>query len=710
MTVITIGIDLGTTFSCVATIDEHGKPIVLKNEDGNSITPSVVAFERAGNVIVGDEAKNIQSLGDANVASFFKREMGNPDFYLTFYGKQYSPTDLSAYILAKLKADAEKVLGKAITKAVITCPAYFNAMQREEVKKAGKLAGLDVLRVINEPTAAAVAFGIKSEKEQTLLVYDLGGGTFDVTLMKITADEIAVLATDGNHQLGGKDWDDTLREYAVDKFQEEFAENPLEDSATANDLLVAAENTKKTLSQKTTTNFVIAYNGNKGRYEITREQFEDATKHLINQTLTLCESVLAAKQMDWKNIDGVLLVGGSTRMPQVESELKKHTDNLLHGINVDEAVAIGAAIQADLDANEKHYTLETKQSSSKSGYTLEGRRTIRDVTGQSLGMIAENADRSKYINTIIIPRNTNIPSCEVRPFQLRTSSRQDNEIEVYVTQGEGLLPSGCVILGKYVISGITHEKGKAVCDIAYHYDKSGTVEVSAKQRSTDKNLTVRKDNPGDMSWTDLCPKDRDPEPELEHVTVLLTVDTSGSMCGDPINEAIKAAHRFVNEIDLTHCSVGLMMVADRVLMLCYPTQNSKEIGRAIDTLNRPSDIPSENIYGAPLNLDAGVGNAAQPFTEARQCFDNIDGIKFMLVLADGVWDNQPYAVQEAKKCHADGIEVAALGFGGADKKFLHDIASCEENAIFTNMNQLGESFSKIAQVITEGKTELQRRN
>jgi molecular chaperone DnaK len=243
MKATTIGIDLGTTFSCVATIDEYGKPIVLKNEDGQSITPSVVAFRQDGTVIVGDEAKNIQSLGDENVASFFKREMGNPNFYFTFHDKQYSSIDLSAYVLATLKASAEKALGKPVTKAVITCPANFNAIQRREVAKAGKIAGLDVLRVINEPTAAAIAFGIKSEKQQTLLVYDLGGGTFDVTLMKITAGKIEVLATDGNHQLGGKDWDDTLREYAVSQFQEEFAANPLDDSATANDLLVTAEST-----------------------------------------------------------------------------------------------------------------------------------------------------------------------------------------------------------------------------------------------------------------------------------------------------------------------------------------------------------------------------------------------------------------------------------------------------------------------------------
>ncbi|MDR3108550.1 MAG: Hsp70 family protein [Planctomycetaceae bacterium] len=694
MKVTTIGIDLGTTFSCVAAIDEHGKPIVLKNDDGNPITPSVVAFEQDGNVIVGDEAKNIQSLGDANVASFFKREMGNPDFYLTFHGRQHSPTDLSAYVLAKLKADAEKVLGKSVAKAVITCPAYFSAIQREEVKNAGKLAGLDVLRVINEPTAAAVAFGIKSEKEQTLLVYDLGGGTFDVTLMKITADEIAVLATDGNHQLGGKDWDDTLRDYAVGKFQEEFAANPLEDSATANDLLVAAENVKKALSQKITTNFVIAYNGNKGRYEITREQFEDATKHLINQTLTLCESVLAAKQMDWKHIDGILLVGGSTRMPQVESELKKHTDKpILHGINVDEAVAIGAAIQADLDANEKHYTLETKQSSGKSGYTLEGRRTIKDVTGQSLGMIAENTDRSQYINTIIIPRNTNIPSCEVRPFQLRTSSRQDNEIEVYVTQGEGIIPSGCAILGKYVISGITHEKNNAVCDIEYHYDKSGTVEVCAKQRSTGKNLTVRRDEPGDMSWTDLCPKDRDPEPELiiEPVTVLIAIDTSGSMSGQAFILAQKAAKDFLSQMDLSHCSVGIIRAphGPKSKVILPPSQNATEIVKAIDSL-------TDTWEGEPL------------FEVIKNELADIDGQRFAVILTDGQWGSEETMIRQANECHAADIQIASLGFGSVNEPFLQAIANWD--MIMTSPERFSESFSKIAQVITEGKTELQRRS
>jgi molecular chaperone DnaK len=685
----TIGIDLGTTFSVVATIDEHGKPVVLKNSEGLSITPSVIAFN-GNEIIVGNEAKNIQSLGDANVASFFKRQMGTA-WTFTYNGNAYSPTELSSFVLSKLKKDAESVLGKSVSKAVITVPAYFNDSQRTATKKAGELAGLEVLRVINEPTAAAIVFGIKSAKDETLLVYDLGGGTFDVTLMKITADAITVLATDGNHQLGGKDWDDTLRNFAVNKFCEEFAINPLEDSATANDLLVAAENLKKVLSQRAVAAFIISYNGNKGRYDITRQQFEDSTTSLINQTITLCESVLEVKNLIWQDIDGILLVGGSTRMPQVESELKKRTDKpILHGVNVDEAVALGAAIQADLDANEKEYKLESKQKT----YSLESRRKITDVTGQSLGMIAENADRTKYINTIIIHRNTTIPGCESRPYKVRTSA--NTEIEVYVTQGEMDSPQDCLIQGKYVITGFSG-KGSDIADIEYQYDKSGIVNVAAKQRSTGKSLDICRDEIGDLGWLDLAPIDRAPVQVMQHVTVLFAIDTSGSMYGAPIAEAMKAAHRFVNEMDLTHTSIGLMIVADSVKMLCKPTQNGKEIGKSIDSL------ANHNVLNS-----AGGGNLGQPFTEAKSQFTNIDGIKFLVVLADGVWSRQGYAVQEAKKCHADGIEIAALGFGGADKKFLHDIASCEENAIFTSMTQLGESFSKIAQVITEGKTELRK--
>jgi hypothetical protein len=435
---------------------------------------------------------------------------------------------------------------------------------------------------------------------------------------------------------------------------------------------------------------VIAYNGNKGRYAITREKFEEATKHLINQTLVLSESVLAAKQMDWKNIDGILLVGGSTRMLQVETELKKHTDKpILRGINVDEAVAIGAAIQADLDANEKQYTLESKQNTGKGKYTLEGRKTIKDVTGQSLGMIAENADRSKYINSIIIPRNTSIPSCEVRPFQSQTSTSKDNEIEVYVTQGESIEPSDCAILGKYVISAITHESGNAVLDIEYQYDKSGTVEVAAKQRSTGKKLAVRKEEPGDMSWTDLRPSRR--AAGVGHVTVLIAIDTSGSMRGEPFKLAKQAAKDFLEKMDLTHCSIGIIRTpdgSDHAKLLFEPSQNAKQIVSVIDSLEDDWD-------GEPL------------FPLIEKTLSDVEGQRFAIILTDGQWGDCDEMVMQARRCHKVDIQIASLGFGAVNTPFLTVIANWD--MIMTSPERFSESFSKIAQVITEGKTALKTR-
>ena len=690
-----LGIDLGTAFSAVATINEFGKPVVLKNSEGNTMTPSIVAFESDGSIVVGDEAQAIQRLGEANTASFFKRSMGDDNFAVEFNGKHYSATDLSALVLRKLKAGAEEVLGETVSQAVITVPAYFNNLQRNATVQAGRDAGLEVLRVINEPTAAAIAFGIhKSDTKQTILVYDLGGGTFDVTLLEISAETIAVLATDGDHQLGGKDWDDRIVMFIADKFQDEFGGNPLDDMVTFHDLLIASETAKRTLTRTQKAVISVVHEGQKGKYEITRQEFESISVDLKRRTIELCESVLSEKGLQWKDLDGVLLVGGSTRMPMIEETVAKRSGKpVIRSINVDEAVAIGAAIQAaiDIETDDPQYALATKSTT----YQLAGRKTIQDVTGQSLGMIAENADRSKYVNSIIIPRNTGIPSCEVRPYQFRTSATRENTLEVYVTQGESENPHECSFLGKYIVAGIQHETTRrAVLEVAYRYDRSGIVEVTGTQRSTGKALSVHKEPlPDDMNWLNYAPKDLDVVVcETKHVTVILAIDTSGSMYGRPMAEAQKAATEFVNKVDLTHFSVGIMAVADRTVMLCEPMQNSAKIRKAIHQLP---------------NCKAGGGNSAQPFTTVLKNFSNTDGTKFMVVLADGIWDNQPHAVKEAKKCHAANIGIVALGFGSADRKFLHDIASCDENAVFTDLGNISESFSTIAQVLTNGQTQLQ---
>ena len=689
-----LGIDLGTTFSAVATINEFGKPVVLKNSEGNTTTPTIVAFESDGSIAIGDDAQAIQKLGETNTVSFFKRSMGNDNFTIEFNGKHYSATDLSALVLQKLKAEAEEVLGETVSQAVITVPAYFNNSQRKATVQAGRDAGLEVLRVINEPTAAAIAFGVnKSNIQQTILVYDLGGGTFDVTLLKISAESIDVLATDGDHQLGGKDWDDRIVTFIADKFQNEFDSNPLDNMVTFNDLLIASETAKRTLTSTQKAVISVVHDGQKGRYEITRQEFESISVDLKGRTIELCERVLFEKGLQWNDLDGVLLVGGSTRMPMIqETVAKKSGKPIIRSINVDEAVAIGAAIQAaiDIETDDPQYALTTKSTT----YQLAGRKKIKDVTGQSLGMIAENADRSKYINSIIIPRNTGIPSCEMRPYQFRTSATQNNTLEIYVTQGESENPHECSFLGKYNVAGIQHEATRlAVLEVEYRYDRSGIVEVTGKQQSTGKALSVHKEPlPDDMNWLNYAPKDLDVVCKAKHVTVILAIDTSGSMYGRPMAEAQKAATEFVNKVDLTHFSVGIMAVADRTVILCKPMQNSAIIRRAIQQLPK---------------CKAGVGNSAQPFTTALKNFSTIDGTKFMVVLADGVWYNQPHAVKEAKKCHAANIGIVAIGFGYADQEFLHDIASCDENAIFTDLENISESFSTIAQVLTSGQTQLQ---
>ena len=309
------------------------------------MTPSIVAFESDGSIVVGDEARAVQRLGEANTVSLFKRSMGDDNFTFEFNGKHYSATDLSALVLRKLKAVAEEVLGKTVSQAVITVPAYFNNLQRNATVQAGRDAGLEVLRVINEPTAAAIAFGInKCNAKQTILVYDLGGGTFDVTLLEISAETIAVLATDGDHQLGGKDWDDRIAIFISDKFQNEFGGNPLDDIVTFNDLLIASETAKRTLTRTQKAVITVVHEGHKGKYEITRQEFESISTDLKGRTIELCENVLSEKGLHWKDLDGVLLVGGSTRMPMIEETVVKRSGKpIISSINVDEAVAIQQA-------------------------------------------------------------------------------------------------------------------------------------------------------------------------------------------------------------------------------------------------------------------------------------------------------------------------------------------------------------------------------
>ena len=325
-----VGIDLGTTFSAIAHVNKHGVPEILHNAEGDRITPSVVLFE-GDEVIVGNYAKQSAVVYPEQVVEFIKRFVGDPDFSFEYRGESYSPERISSFVLAKLKHDAELRLGHRIDQAVITVPAYFNDHQRQATLKAGEMAGLQVLKLINEPTAAAFAYGLNNNAgKKRLLVFDLGGGTFDVTICEIDHKDITVIATNGDHQLGGKDWDDTLIRYAANSFEEKHGMDPLEDLAAYHDLRQKCVSAKISLTRRPKVNLFYDYKGKIMRLQVTRETFEDLTGGLMRRCQLLTDEALEEANLQREDIDTVLLAGGSTRMPMVRAMLKSRFERLRH--------------------------------------------------------------------------------------------------------------------------------------------------------------------------------------------------------------------------------------------------------------------------------------------------------------------------------------------------------------------------------------------
>lgn len=385
------GIDLGTTYSCISYIDEYGKPIVLKNSDGDHTTPSVVMIESENNIIVGTEAKRSIEMEPDRTVQFIKRKMGKENDTVTLNGTTYHAPEISSMILKKIVNDANEELrqtgvlqdGESIKDVVITCPAYFGMNERQATKAAGELAGLNVLNIINEPTAAAISYGVSgNDKNETVLVYDLGGGTFDITVMSIAGSDISVVCTGGDDQLGGKDWDEALMEYVTERYEEENGEDLSEDPETIAALYVDVETWKKALTSREKVN--ISVNGPAGRFreELTREKYEELTSDLLNRTKNLLDDVLGTAEKQGypiSKIDKVLLVGGSSRMPQVAAMIERdyHVTPIL--ADPDEAVAKGAAIYA---SNEKAYNDFVADEAAKTGKSVEEIKEENLVTGE----------------------------------------------------------------------------------------------------------------------------------------------------------------------------------------------------------------------------------------------------------------------------------------------------------------------------------------
>lgn len=694
---IHVGIDLGTTFSAVARINPvTGKPEIIKNKLGQAVTPSVLCFQADGTVLYGEEAKDEQAAGDTNAIAFFKRGMGVPDLSVEFFGKSYDATDLSAIFLRKLKEDAERCTGETIDSAVITVPAYFAHAERAATMKAGQLAGLNVTAIINEPTAAAFAYGLNEKNgEQTVLIYDLGGGTFDVTIARINRDEITILGSAGNHELGGKDWDDCIARYLASEFMEKYGLDLSEDPQMVASLLVTAENVKKQLTRMDSVNVPIVYQGVRGSVEINEETFEEISEFLLGTTRDVTETLLADEKVNltWRDIDGVILVGGSTRMRMIHKYVYSMCGKEpLGGVNVDEAVALGAAIRANMLAQESQISMGGLfgRKKKEDPIRIAGAKAIRDVTAHSMGLIAITTDGEAYFNSVIIRKNSPIPATNTRQYALRVRGK-DNELEAYVLQGDYRRCLDNRIVNKYVISEIEKTpSGKAIIDVTYQYTANGVVEVTAVQTETGRKLPIRIEPiPEDMSWTDGSPKDNPANKRaVPEVDVFLALDMSGSMSGTPIRQAKDAMKQFVDSLIPQGFRVGLIPFSDKAVCEIEPTTDARKIKAAIDKLT--------------IGSYYGYGNSAHPFDVARERMQRRDAdARYIVVLTDGVWSYSERAIAAAKRCHQEQIEVIAHGFGSADKAFLRKIASTDEFASFGQLSNLGGSFSKIAQAIGE---------
>ena len=468
-----IGIDLGTTNSCVAVM-EGGKPTVIANAEGSRTTPSVVAFTKTGERLVGEPAKRQAVTNADHTVSSIKRHMGS-DYRVDIEGKKYSPQEISAMILQKLKADAEGYLGEKVTEAVITCPAYFNDAQRQATKDAGKIAGLDVKRIINEPTAAALAYGLDNEKEQRVMVYDLGGGTFDVSIIDIGDGVIEVLATAGNNRLGGDDFDQKVTDYIVAEFKKQEGIDLSGDKMAMQRIREAAEKAKKELSSATTTNINLPFitataEGAKHLdMNLTKAKFDELTVDLVEMTAEPVRKALADADMNASELSKVLLVGGSTRIPAVQEKVKQLTGHEpSKTLNPDECVAIGASIQGGKLAGDKG----------------AGDILLLDVTPLTLSI-----ETLGGVATPLIERNTTIPTQKSQIFS--TAADNQTAVDINVVQGERKFARDNKSLDQFRLDGIAPaRRGVPQIEVTFDIDANGIVKVSAKDLGTGKEQHI----------------------------------------------------------------------------------------------------------------------------------------------------------------------------------------------------------------------------
>jgi molecular chaperone DnaK len=646
MTTRAVGIDLGTTFSAIAHVNKYGVPEILHNAEGERITPSVVLFE-GEEVIIGTYAKQSAVAYPEQVVEFIKRHMGDDDFTFEYRGEVYTPERLSGFILAKLKHDAELRLGHRIDQAVITVPAYFGDKQRRATIRAGEYAGLRVLSLLNEPTAAAFAYGLTNpDEKKRLLVFDLGGGTFDVSIVNIDGREISVVATTGDHQLGGKDWDDALIRYAADQFRARHGLDPLDDLAAYHDLRQKCTSAKLSLTKRPRVNLFYDYRGKILRLELAREKFEDLASGMVRRCEALTRDVLEDAGLTVADIDTVVLAGGSTRMPMIRDMIRNvFGRDAATDINPDECVALGAALTAAIE------------SSRASGEAPPVDIRTHDVTSHSLGMVVYREGR--LYNSRIIERNSRIPCERTRDDYVTTHDGQTT-MDLWLVQGENTDPLECNVLGHFEFYGIpARSAGKSRLSVTFRYNANGIVEVEAMDLDSGQTLAHRL-AAGAVTLEDLA-RNRAP------MNIVLLMDCSGSMYGRNIDEARKAAAAFAEAALGPNRQIAVVAFPGGVL--CPLTGESKRINAALAGLTPIGSTPM-----------------AEGLAAARELMKSKAGVqRVYVVLTDGHPDDPDATTGEITRIRTSGGRIITIGVGAQVRpEFLKSIASRPEDYHFCN--------------------------
>lgn len=737
---IAVGIDLGTTFSAVACVGADGEPKILPNSSGEHTTPSVVAVAEDGSAVCGEAAKEAQLMGDANVASFYKTNMGNAGYVECLRGCEFDATTLSSTFLRHLIADVSRANGVQIDSAVVTVPAYFEAPQREATLEALRRTGVRALGTLNEPSAAAYAYGLMSADaagDRTILIYDLGGGTFDVTVARLSGREIRVLSSTGNHQLGGRQWDSALSDFILDQLCDArgLDRDDVESDLTPSDintLAVVSEQVKRDLTNRARTRARVMAESISGTIEVTREDFEEATRHLLTLTTDCCEEALREAGLTWAQVDGYILVGGSTKMPQVREYLtgKVGSGPVGGNVNPDEAVALGAAVYAAQKCGTT-FSLPGAPAAAPR-FSLGALPKLVDCTAHSMGMIAESEDRSRYVNSTIIAKNTPIPATNSREYAVRATPGRPGSLEIYLLQGDDPAPLNNTVVGKYVVPKIPGERGREThVLVSYSYTENATIEVGATLASSGRALEVqRAEVESDLSRFLNAPTDNDVKGEghgFVDARVMICVEVSACMYGEGFAAAEEAVDSFLDSVDGSGVQVGLMYFADSSKVVCEPSDDyagivkytraglfnrcliNKDLLESPDFNHQEWEISSKSGFYSLEATECGSDLTASNVDPLNEYISWRGGVKkddvsdIVLILTDDFWaDTYDSALNNSRSLKEDGVRIICIGTPRADLEFLKKISTSDSYAGLFDFSELGTAFSSIGRSISSG--------